>query len=82
MSKKIFTEFKVLRIGPSEFAGVRGVEIVEYSKDDKEVYMKSFIPDGNTPYKAMIIYIESRAGEAALTSEPVKSIERSWIWVK
>lgn len=82
MNKKLYAEYRVLRIGPSEFAGVRGVEIVEFSRDEKEVYMKSFIPDGDTPYKAMIIYIESRIGEAALTSEPVKSIERAWIWVK
>ena len=82
MGKKLFAEYRVLRIGPSEFAGVRGVEIIEFTKDDKEVYIKSFVPDGNTPYKALIICLESSAGEAALSSEAVKSIERAWLWVK
>ncbi len=30
----------------------------------------------------MIISLESRTGEAALSSEAVKSIERVWSWVK
>jgi len=82
MSRKLFAQYKVLRIGPSEFAGVKGVEIVEFTRDDKEVYIRSFIPDGNTSRGALIISIESGAGEAALFSEAVKSIERAWIWMK
>jgi len=82
VNKQIFKEYRVLRIGPSEFAGVRGVEIMEFTKDEKEVYIRTFIPDGNTPYKALIFSMESSAGETALSSEAVKAIERTWIWLK
>ena len=82
MSRKLFAEFRVVRIGPSEFAGVKGVEIIEFTKDDAEVYIRSFIPEGNSPYRALIICVESKAGEAALSSGAVKSIERAWLWAK
>ncbi len=80
VNEKLFSQYRVLGIGPAEFAGVRGVEIMEYARDEKEYYIKSFIPNGDSPYAAIILSLESSAGEGALSSDAARALERAWRW--
>ena len=77
----IYENYRKTINAQAEFSGIKGAEVMEdYKEDGRDVKIRHFIPNKDTPYKFLWLLVETRGSAANLSSGDIRRIEESWKW--